>query len=70
MIDVDKDVPLPRPRVLRSYPYDVLRVGESFWVRGVRVQSIWTTNYRWSKRLGRRFVARVEGDGVRVWRVE
>jgi len=70
MIDVDKDVPMPRTRVRQTYPYELMRVGESFWVKGVAVQSMWNTNYRWSKKLGRRFVARVEGEGVRVWRVE
>lgn len=58
MIDVDKDVPMPRTRVRQTYPYELMRVGESFWVKGVAVQSMWNTNYRWSKSWG-----------VALWRV-
>lgn len=70
MIDVEKDVPMPESRVRQSYPYELMRVGESFWVRGVKLQSMYNTNFRWGRKLSRRFVARVEGDGIRVWRIE
>ena len=70
-IDIDKDVPVPaNTRVRNRYPYDLLKVGESFFVKGVNLQSMYNTNFRWGKKLGRRFIARVEDAGVRVWRVE
>lgn len=43
-------------------------MNDSFVVQGVKLQSVCNSNYRASKRLGRKFVARVDGEGVRVWR--
>jgi hypothetical protein len=70
MYEIDKNVPLPVPRKRYSYPYGELQVGESFWVTGVKMASLCNLNLRQGKSLGRKFVCRKEGDGVRIWRVE
>lgn len=67
---ISKDVPVPAPIRRMNYPYELLQVGESFWVEGVSMQSLCNANRRQSKRLERRFICRKEGEGVRVWRVE
>ena len=44
--------------------FEQLEVNDSFVVQGVKLQSVCNSNYRASKRLGRKFVARVDGEGV------
>jgi hypothetical protein len=65
-IEVTKDVPIPESK--RRYPYVEMQVGDSFVVVGGRMQIVCNANYRAGKRLGRRFIARREEGGVRVWR--
>lgn len=66
-VEISKDVPLPPPR--RRYPYGEMEVGESFLVGGGVLQVVCNANYRAGKRLGRKFIARKEAGGVRVWRI-
>ena len=65
-VEINKDVPLPPPR--RRYPYGEMEVGESFLIAQGNLQVVCNANYRAGKRLGRRFIARREEGGVRVWR--
>lgn len=67
-IEISRDVPLPEPR--RRYPYVEMEVGESFFVPTGSLQVVCNANYRAGKRLGRRFIARKEVGGVRVWRTQ
>ena len=67
---IEKGLPRPVMRERRRYPYREMELGDSFWVAEIGLQVMMNTNYRWGKRLGRRFVARAEGGGVRVWRIE
>ena len=69
MVQIETGVPIP-VGVRRSYPYREMSVGDSFWVEGIGLQVVMNTNYRWGKRLGRKFIARTDGPGVRVWRVD
>ena len=66
-MEVSKDVPVPPDK--RRYPYKVMEVGESFLVAGGRLQVVCNANYRAGKKLARKFIARREEGGVRVWRV-
>ena len=68
MYKVEKDVPLPEPKVRHNYPYEQMQVGESFWVDGLSLQALCNSNLRWSKKLNRKFICRREGEGVRIWR--
>lgn len=65
-VEISKDVPLPPPR--RRYPYSEMEVGESFLIAEGNLQVVCNANYRAGKRLNRKFIARREEGGVRVWR--
>lgn len=63
---VEKSVPVPAGK--KRYPYKEMDIGDSFLVDGGKIQTVCNANYRASKRLGMTFMARKEGEGVRVWR--
>lgn len=65
-VDVEKDIPLPEPR--KKYPYANMDIGDSFFVPAGKMQIVCNANYRASKKLGFKFIARCEPEGVRVWR--
>ncbi len=67
---IDDAVPMPGARVVRRYPYAEMGVGQSFYVEGVQMQVVLNGNWRAGKKLGMKFIARREGDGIRVWRSE
>ena len=65
-VELEKGVPLPVSR--KKYPYKEMEVGDSFFVAEAGIQNVCNQNYRMGKKLGMSFIARKEGDGVRVWR--
>lgn len=67
-IRVEKGVALPMARVDRKYPHEDMAVGDSFLIANVSMQVVLNANWRAGKRLGWKFVARKEGEGIRVWR--
>ena len=69
-VTVEKDVLLPALRVAHRYPYKEMEVGDSFFLDNTSIQVVCNNNYRTGKLLGKKFIARREGDGVRVWRTE
>lgn len=72
-ISVEKGIQIPAQRVVFSYPYEDMEVGDSFvvpvLVRGKTLQNVLNANYRAGKRYGWKFCARTEGEQIRVWRV-
>ncbi|NBU71317.1 MAG: hypothetical protein EBS53_07700 [Bacteroidetes bacterium] len=70
MYEIDKNVPIPAPSKAARFPYEALDVNDSFKVTGVSLQSVCNSNYRMSKKTGKKFIARAEDGGVRVWRTE
>ena len=68
-IELERGIGMPIPRVVYSYPYEEMDVGDSFTVPVAARQKVLNANYRAGKRLGLRFMAKTEGDVVRVWRV-
>ena len=68
-IEIERGVPVPRVNVQRKYPHDDMAVGDSFYLEGVGMKIVLNSNWRAQKRLGWRFTARKEGEGIRVWRV-
>lgn len=72
-IKIDKGVPLPEPKLQRfkKYPWSGMEVGDSFFVPGpvkpAHVQLATIANQRLKPK---RFVARQENGGIRVWRSE
>jgi hypothetical protein len=65
-LEISRDVPVPPDK--RRYPYRVMEVGDSFFVEGGKLQVVCNNNYRTGKKLERKFIARREEGGVRVWR--
>ena len=68
VIEVERGLEMPTPRVVYSYPYEEMDVGDSFTVPVAASQKVLNANYRASKRLGLKFMAKTEGDIVRIWR--
>ena len=69
-IEVEKNIPIPPEKKRNVYPYKVLEVGESLFVPTGKIQIVCNANYRTGKQLGKKFIARKESEGVRVWRTE
>jgi hypothetical protein len=67
-IEVERGIGMPMPRVVYSYPYEEMDVGDSFTVPVSARQKVLNANYRAFKRLGLKFMAKTEGEVVRVWR--
>jgi hypothetical protein len=67
-IMVERGVVMP-PKLESRYPHGEMEVGDSFFVVGLGMQVVLNANWRASKKLGYKFSARKEGDGIRVWRV-
>lgn len=67
VIEITKTVPLPDKRY--RYPYDKMEVNDSFVVPVSHRQNVFNANWRAAKRLGWKFMARREGEYIRVWRV-
>jgi len=59
---------IPPARVVYAYPYDEMDVGDSFTVPVASRARVLNANYRAGKRLQRVFIARTEGDQIRIWR--
>ena len=67
-IVIQKDVPVPVKSKGKKYPYDTMDVGDSFFVDSANLQVMCNLNYRAGKKHERKFIARKENDGIRVWR--
>jgi hypothetical protein len=71
-IIIETAVPIPanakgRPAV---YPFDKMKVGDSFRLDNTHICKISASKAYWAKKLKRKFTARTEGGGVRVWRTK
>ena len=69
VIEVERGIGMPKPRVVFSYPYEDMDVGDSFTVPAEARAKVLNANYRASRRLGCRYTAKTEGEVIRVWRV-
>jgi hypothetical protein len=69
-IDIQKNIPIPPEKKRNVYPYKDMEIGESFFVPTGKIQIVCNANYRTGKQLGKKFIARKEEEGVRVWRTE
>lgn len=70
MIEISKNVPLPKEKTRNTYPYEEMDVGDSFFVSGVTMQNMCNMNGKAAKKYGGRFIARRENEGIRVWKTE
>ena len=69
-IDIQKNIPIPPEKKRNVYPYKDMEIGESFFVPTGKIQIVCNANYRTGKQLGKKFIARKENEGVRVWRTK
>ena len=68
VIELERGIGMPTPRVVYAYPYEEMDVGDSFTVPVAARQKVLNANYRASKRLGCGYTAKTEGEVIRVWR--
>lgn len=72
---IDHDVPPPPDR--RKYPWESMKVGDSFFVdckpheRESRADRAFSSGLKWARRNGvdAKFSVRSERTGIRVWRI-
>ena len=69
ILEIQKGMLLPSPRVVYAYPYESMEVGDSFTVPVTARAKVLNANYRAGKRLGFKFSSKAEGEYLRVWRV-
>lgn len=69
-ITVEKNIPLPATR--QTYPWDDLSVGDSFFVANRSLKTLRSLAFQYRRRTGmdKKFIAREEDGGVRVWRTK
>lgn len=67
-IKIDTDVPTPVG--LSKYPFEIMKVGDSFHV-DTKVGTLRAASYSFTRRKDGtvKFVVRAEDDGARCWRV-
>ena len=68
MIKINKGIPIPNSKVRRAYPYEMMDIGDSFYVEGASLPVVCNSNWRYGKKLGMKFIASKDEKGVRVWR--
>ena len=72
---IDKKVSIPAPRSGNRYPWEQMKVGDSFLIpcgpeARLRTQSNILTAARCRRKKGERHTSRIEETGIRVWRIE
>jgi hypothetical protein len=71
---IERDHVIPAMRAHKGrkekYPWSGLEVGDSFFVDGGDARSMTSTASHAGRRNGKKFIARAELGGVRVWRYE
>ena len=69
MTKIDKNVPIPKPKLESKYPFDQLEVGESFELDKAYEGTIRSqASFRNRTRAPLHYIVRVDGDKIRVWR--
>lgn len=70
-IKIDHNIPVP-PRGGR-YPFAEMQVGDSFFVAGKKPGTLLSASFAFRKKndvLDRKFSARSENYGARIWRIK
>lgn len=69
---IDKNIPMPTPSRGTKYPFKTMSVGDSVFydneITGSQ-SSPAVSAHTYGRKNGKKFSARNEGDGVRIWRV-
>lgn len=64
-IVIEKDVAMPEHCSRTKYPWTKMEVGDSFFIPKLTI-SLGATNERYKPK---KFIARKDGEGYRVWRI-
>lgn len=70
MYQVESGLEMPKARRKHSFPYAQMNVGDSFLVTDMSMGAVCNYNRRNGEKMNMKFVAKKDGDGVRVWRIE
>lgn len=67
---IEKYVPVPAPRRYSRYPFGDMEVGDSIVVNASKADSYRAANsaYNYGRAHGKKFAARHDGSGLRIWR--
>jgi len=70
MYKIEKNIPIGFSKKLK-YPFNQMKVGDSFFVKGDKKQAnavtVYATTYK-KNNAGTNFTCRSTEDGIRVWR--
>lgn len=74
LIEIEDDIPLPKGLKIayEEYPFTRMKKGDSFFIEGPSLKAVQNACRRAARENGKtgcRFVARLENNGVRCWRV-
>lgn len=69
MFDIEQNIPIPTDKRRSPYPWQEMKVGDSFFVPGKKMASVSSACTFQKKKTGREYVTRCVDGGVRVWRV-
>jgi len=72
-IEIEKRIPIPPKKVVGApakYPWGVLKIGDSFFVRDKQIRTIGPLASNTGRKLKKKFVCRTHNGGVRVWRIK
>lgn len=72
MIKIDKNIPSPpsgRGRKCK-YPWVDMKIGDSFFIEGVKGRDFAATAYAAGKRLDMKFSVRTVEGGSRCWKID
>lgn len=67
MFKIEKNVPVS---TRCKYPLPDMEIGDSFFVGADYCRRARTRAFSYGKKHNKKFIARKEGNGVRIWRVE
>lgn len=70
MYPIEKGVPIPESATSSKYPFASMGIGTSFVAPYEKHLSLRSLASSSGRRLRRKFVARRDGESIRVWRVK
>lgn len=72
MYEIEKGIPAPKQyEKYSSYPFEAMKVGDSFLVPKAEIQKVREAASHYAKRHNQKvkFMTRSQHDGIRVWRI-
>jgi len=68
---IDKNIPSPTEHHSTKYPWMDMEIGDSIFVEGeTGIGPAADSARHWGRNNKKRLCSRIEGTGVRIWRVE